>query len=149
MFSLNMGNNVLSIILAMMLAVTMPQLLVSQNCGCAPNLCCSQFGFCGTGDAYCGQGCQEGPCTSAPSTPSTPSNNDVTVADVVTPEFFNGIINQAGGDCAGKSFYTRDAFLSALNSYSGFGKIGSNDDSKREIAAFFAHVTHETGRKIS
>lgn len=145
MFSLNMGNNVLSIILAMMLAVTMPQLLVSQNCGCAPNLCCSQFGFCGTGDAYCGQGCQEGPCTSAPSTPSTPSNNDVTVADVVTPEFFNGIINQAGGDCAGKSFYTRDAFLSALNSYSGFGKIGSNDDSKREIAAFFAHVTHETG----
>ncbi|KAG6737937.1 hypothetical protein POTOM_059469 [Populus tomentosa] len=26
-----------------------------------------------------------------------------------------------------------------------FGKIGSNDDSKREIAAFFAHVTHETG----
>lgn len=66
------------------------------------------------------------------------------VADIVTPEFFNGIINQAGADCAGKNFYTRDAFLNALTSFPEFG-TGSNDDSKREIAAFFAHVTHETG----
>ena len=70
------------------------------------------------------------------------------VADVVTQDFFNSIINQAGGDCAGKSFYTRDTFLNALNSYDQFGKLGSSDDSKREIAAFFAHVTHETGSKI-
>lgn len=34
----------------------------SQNCGCAPNLCCSQNGYCGTTDAYCGTGCQSGPC---------------------------------------------------------------------------------------
>ncbi|GAY32140.1 hypothetical protein CUMW_281060 [Citrus unshiu] len=40
--------------------------------------------------------------------------------------------------------YTRDAFLNAANSYPEFGS-GSADDSKREIAAFFAHVTHETG----
>jgi chitinase len=66
----------------------------------------------------------------------------------VTDAFFNGILNQATGDCPGKSFYTRAAFLSALNSYTQFGTTGTADDSKREIAAFFAHVTHETGCKI-
>ncbi|KAK9932232.1 hypothetical protein M0R45_019478 [Rubus argutus] len=39
------------------------------------------------------------------------------VADIVTTSFFNGIINQAAADCAGKSFYTRQAFLNALGSY--------------------------------
>lgn len=70
------------------------------------------------------------------------------VADIVTQAFFDGIINQAAADCAGKNFYTRQSFLDAVNSYSDFGRTGSADDSKREIAAFFAHVTHETGRKI-
>ena len=69
------------------------------------------------------------------------------VANIVTAEVFDGIKNQAGGDCAGKSFYTRDGFLNAVNSFPEFGS-GSADNSKREIAAFFAHVTHETGRKL-
>ncbi|OAY37777.1 endochitinase EP3 [Manihot esculenta] len=67
------------------------------------------------------------------------------VADLVTQDFFNGIINQAPAGCPGKNFYSRDTFLQALNSYSDFGKLGSPDDSKREVAAFFAHTTHETG----
>lgn len=117
----------------------------AQNCGCAANLCCSQYGYCGTDDAYCGTGCQSGPCKTPAQTPST---NDVVVADIVTPEFFNGIIDQADASCAGKNFYSRATFLEALNSYTQFGRIGSVDDSKREIAAFFAHVTHETGRKL-
>ncbi|GLT66498.1 hypothetical protein SLA2020_388590 [Shorea laevis] len=115
----------------------------AQNCGCAANECCSQYGYCGTSDEYCGQGCKEGPCTSSPST--TPRSSGVSVADIVTPDFFNEILNQANGDCAGKSFYTRATFLDALNSYTEFGTTGTADDSKREIAAFFAHVTHETG----
>lgn len=69
------------------------------------------------------------------------------VADLVTQDFFNGIINQAPAGCPGKNFYSRDTFLQALNSYSDFGKLGSPDDSKREVAAFFAHTTHETGCK--
>ncbi|KAJ6744923.1 ENDOCHITINASE EP3-LIKE [Salix purpurea] len=73
------------------------------------------------------------------------SSGSGSVADIVTPGFFNGIINQASAGCAGKSFYTRNAFLSAVNSYPQFGKLGSAEASKREIAAFFAHVTHETG----
>ena len=70
------------------------------------------------------------------------------VASIVTPQFFDGIKNQAAASCAGKSFYTRDAFLNAAKAYPQFGS-GSPEVSKREIAAFFAHVTHETGRKFS
>ncbi|KAB5512725.1 hypothetical protein DKX38_029753 [Salix brachista] len=88
----------------------------------------SQYGYCGTGTAYCGTGCRQGPCSSSP-TPTTPSGSG-SVADIVTPGFFNGIINQAPAGCAGKNFYTRNAFLSAVNSYSQFGKLGSAEASK-------------------
>ncbi|XP_068646495.1 endochitinase EP3-like [Aristolochia californica] len=117
----------------------LPESVVSQNCGCAANLCCSKYGYCGTGDAYCGEGCQQGPCTS-------PGGGGVSVSSVVTEGFFNGIKNEASGNCPGRSFYTRAAFLNALNSYADFGRTGSVDLAKREIAAFFAHVSHETGR---
>ncbi|KAG6485762.1 hypothetical protein ZIOFF_054327 [Zingiber officinale] len=40
---------------------------------------------------------------------------------------------------------SRDAFLTAAGYYPNFGRTGSANDSRREIAAFFAHVTHETG----
>lgn len=66
------------------------------------------------------------------------------VASIVTPQFFDGIKNNAPASCAGKSFYTRQAFLSALGSFPNFGK-GTPEASKREIAAFFAQVSHETG----
>jgi len=31
---------------------------------CDSGLCCSQYGYCGTGDEYCGAGCSGGPCNS-------------------------------------------------------------------------------------
>ncbi|KAL3779785.1 hypothetical protein ACHAW5_005612 [Stephanodiscus triporus] len=37
-----------------------------------PTYCCSQWGYCGTGAAYCGTCCQNGPCTSGPSPTSPP-----------------------------------------------------------------------------
>lgn len=43
------------------------------------------------------------------------------------------------------SFYTYDAFTAAADAYSSFGTSGSSDDQKREVAAFCAHVTQETG----
>ncbi|CAN1307300.1 Chitinase 4 [Linum perenne] len=70
---------------------------------------------------------------------------DAAVADIVTQDFWNSIHDKAGNDCAGKSFYTRDAFLQATGSYTEFGNSVSDPDSKREIAAFFAHITQETG----
>ncbi|XP_043720906.1 endochitinase EP3-like [Telopea speciosissima] len=142
MVALTIKKSLIAITLAGILARLMisESVVMAQNCGCASDLCCSKFGYCGTGNDYCGTGCQAGPCDGSSST-----SNGVVVGDTVTQEFFDGIINQSAASCAGKSFYTRDAFLQALDSYTSFGTTGTTDDSKREIAAFFAHVTLETG----
>jgi len=47
----------------------------AQNCGCASNYCCSQYGYCGTTSDYCGAGCQSGPCTSSSSGSSVVSSS--------------------------------------------------------------------------
>ncbi|GAU21979.1 hypothetical protein TSUD_111190 [Trifolium subterraneum] len=135
--------SIATLAIAFFIMIMVPKNASAQNCGCN-GLCCSQYGYCGTGDPYCGKGCKEGPCTGGGQSSPSPTNN-VNVADIVTQSFFNGIINQAGSSCAGKNFYTRASFLNALNSYNQFGRSGSVDDSKREIAAAFAHFTHETG----
>ncbi|MFS8020732.1 putative chitinase [Helianthus anomalus] len=93
---------------------------IAQNCGCSPDLCCSQYGFCGLGEEYCGTGCRG-------------------------DAFFSGIVDQSDASCDGRGFYTRAAFLEALRHYPEFSRVGSEEDSRKEIAAFFAHVTHETG----
>ncbi|XP_048142005.1 endochitinase EP3-like isoform X2 [Rhodamnia argentea] len=72
------------------------------------------------------------------------AQNCVSVADVVTEAFFDRITGEAADSCEGKGFYSREKFLEAAGSYPQFGRVGSVDDSKREIAAFLAHVTHET-----
>ncbi|KAI3795921.1 hypothetical protein L1987_38582 [Smallanthus sonchifolius] len=90
-------------------------------------------------EQYCGTGCQEGPCFLPPPT------NNVDVSSIVTDAFFNGIVDQSDAGCEGRGFYTRAAFLEALRNYGQFARVGSEEDSRREIAAFFAHVTHETG----
>lgn len=143
-----MGNNVHSIGVIGVMVSGLVLMMVSkgvsvraQNCGCEAELCCSKYGYCGSGDDYCGKGCKEGPCYGT----ATP-NDDVSVADIVTSEFFNAIIDQAEDHCAGKNFYSRDAFLDALIAYNHFARTASSYDSKREIAAAFAHFTHETRR---
>ncbi|XP_022761551.1 endochitinase EP3-like [Durio zibethinus] len=137
MATLTMKKSFIAIILAGILAGAMPGMVKAQ-CGnsCSATECCSRFGFCGTGSDFCGVNCRGGPCV----------NNGVSIADIVTPEFFNGILNQAPATCVGRNFYSRGAFLEALNSYPQFARIGSVEDSRREIAAFFAHASHETGR---
>jgi len=66
------------------------------------------------------------------------------VGDIATEDFFNGILSGAADTCAGKKFYTYSDFITAANGFSGFGTTGTSDDEKREIAAFFANVAHET-----
>lgn len=132
----------LSVAVVAVVLMLQQQTVQAQNCGCSSALCCSQFGFCGSGDAYCGTGCRSGPCY------STSTTGTSSISDIVSDSFFNAIIGQAAANCAGKSFYTRQAFLDAVSGFSGFANDGSTDANKREIAAFFAHVTHETGRKI-
>ncbi|KAI0503642.1 hypothetical protein KFK09_014576 [Dendrobium nobile] len=121
---------------ALLLAAT--TLSHAQNCGCSEDLCCSKYGYHGAGDPSYDDGCQSGPCY------SPTSSDGGSVADMVTEQFFDNIIDQAATSCEGKDFYTREAFLDAVDEYSSFGQEGTEDDSKREIAAFFAHVTHET-----
>lgn len=114
----------------------------TQNCGCASNLCCSRYGYCGSTSAYCGDGCQSGPCTNRGGSPSTGGGN---VGSIISKAFFDGLLSGASNGCRGKTFYTYEAFVKAANAYSGFGTSGSTDVRKRELAAFFANVMHETG----
>jgi len=132
----------LGLVLVLLCAAAGPA--AAQNCGCQEGYCCSKYGYCGLGDPYCGEGCRSGPCKGS----SGSSGSGADVGSVVTDAFFNGIKSQAGGGCEGSSFYSRDAFLNAAGAYADFAHGGSADDGKREIAAFFAHVTHETGRKL-
>ena len=129
----------ISLVLLLCLLGFYSETVNSQNCGCAPNLCCSQYGYCGTTDPYCGAGCPSGPCIGS----GTPSSGEP-VGTIVTQGFFNNIISQASNGCAGKSFYTRDSFFNAANSFPNF----ASSVTRREIATMFAHFTHETGRKI-
>jgi len=39
---------------------------VQSSCFCTENECCSKWGYCGTTNAYCGKGCQSGPCNNLP-----------------------------------------------------------------------------------
>ncbi|GAB4855367.1 Pro-hevein [Ancistrocladus abbreviatus] len=57
---------------------------VAQQCGrqaggqtCPNNLCCSQFGYCGNTDAYCGSGCQSN-CQGGSSGGGSPSGGGST-----------------------------------------------------------------------
>ncbi|KAE8673887.1 hypothetical protein F3Y22_tig00111769pilonHSYRG00082 [Hibiscus syriacus] len=96
--------------------------MVKAQCGngCAANECCSTFGYCGTGPEFCGANCQGGLC----------SNNGISRADIATPEFFNAMLNQ-GATCPGKNFYSRGAFLDALDSLTQFARTGSVEESRR------------------
>lgn len=116
------------------------QLCAAQECGsqagnavCANNLCCSQYGYCGSTTAYCGTGCQSGCPTGSP-----PASQGV--GSILTSALFDSFFPPSQRN----SFYTYDAFIGAANTYASFGTTGSSDQQKQDIAAFCAHVYHET-----
>ncbi|XP_057862196.2 endochitinase 4-like [Cryptomeria japonica] len=138
---------ILVLLIATLIFVGEIQFSSSQNCGCAQGLCCSKWGYCGTTQAYCGSGCQQGPCTSNPTpSPSVPAASG-SIESIITRDFFNRIKSGISASCKGTNFYTYDGFISAAKagSFAGFGTSGSLDVRKRELAAFFANVAHETG----
>ncbi|RVW34272.1 Endochitinase CHI [Vitis vinifera] len=65
--SLDMVARLVATLLVGVLAGALPSAVLSQDCGCGAGLCCSKFGYCGTGKEYCGTGCQAGPCDSSSS----------------------------------------------------------------------------------
>lgn len=90
------------------------QSIVGQNCGCAADQCCSQFGYCGTNYHYCGQGCRSGPCASH-------SNHNITCEKAQKdPTTFacqvntncNNLNNNAGYRCTCFKGYRGDPYVS-------------------------------------
>jgi len=135
--------NLIGLAAAVVAIISLVQVCEAQQCGsqagnalCANDLCCSQYGYCGSTTAYCGSGCQS-QCTSTPS-PPPPASSGSGVGNILTNSLFNSFFPNRN------SFYTYAAFISAANAYPSFGTTGSSVQMKQEVAAFCAHVTQET-----
>ena len=69
-------------------------------------------------------------------------NNDV--SSIITRDIFNQFLPQRHSPAA-NGVYTYPMFIEAANAFNGFGTTGTDHTRRHELAAFFAHVAHETG----
>lgn len=70
-----------------------------------------------------------------------------TLSEVFKLEMFEGMFMHRNDRVShAREFWSYGSFLSAANLFTkaGFGSEGGDDVQKRELAAFFAHVAHET-----
>ena len=87
-------------------------------------MCRSKWGYCGTDAAYCGDGCQAGPCTS--------TGGDVgSSGDIINQKNFQCVFNTLDDQTRSQRF----------DGLQGSGWKPQNND---EAAVFLAHVYHET-----
>ncbi|XP_038693630.1 endochitinase-like [Tripterygium wilfordii] len=115
----------------------------AEQCGrqaggalCPGGACCSQYGWCGNTNEYCGEGCQS-QCSG--------SSGGGDIGGIISRDRFNDILKHRNDNaCPGKGFYTYDAFLAAAKAYPAFGTTGDDATRRREIAAFLAQTSHET-----
>lgn len=78
-----------------------------------------------------------------PGTDPDPAGSSA-VAELVPQALFEQLFLHRGtAPCQG-GFYTYQAFLAAAKEFPDFAQQGSADDRKRELAAFFANIGHET-----
>nr|PNR37820.1 hypothetical protein PHYPA_020929 [Physcomitrium patens] len=126
----------------LLLVVCFSGLAKAEDCGwqangarCSPStVCCSQWGYCGVTPEHCGTGCQSGSCTGG--SPPSPGGSGLS-------SFFpSSLFDKWFPNC--NSFYTYEAFIAAAALYPAFGSSRNPEIQKREVAAFFAHVNHET-----
>ncbi|CAF1704207.1 hypothetical protein HID58_053687 [Brassica napus] len=129
---------------------------------CPNGLCCSEAGWCGTTEAYCGHGCQS-QCTPTPTppaptpTPPTPTPPSPTppgptppgpsgdLSGIISRDQFYEMLNHTNDNaCYAIGFFTYDAFITAAKSFPSFGNTGDLATRKKEIAAFFGQTSHET-----
>jgi hypothetical protein len=99
-------------------------------------MCRSQWGYCGNSAAYCGDGCQAGPCRSATSTTkmtTRPTTTGVTNTDkeIITADRFRCVFGNLNDT-------TRSARLDGLQ------RSDWKPQNADEAAVFLAHVYHET-----
>ncbi|XVF59875.1 hypothetical protein PTKIN_Ptkin07bG0310800 [Pterospermum kingtungense] len=136
--------------LSSVLAIVILPGVLAEQCGrqaggalCPNRLCCSQFGWCGNTNDYCGTGCQSQCGGSSTPTP-TPSGGSG-VASIITRPLFDQMLKYRNdGRCPSNGFYTYDAFIAAAQSFNGFGTTGDVTTRKRELAAFLGQTSHET-----
>nr|QGP73782.1 Endochitinase [Sedum alfredii] len=134
----------------------------AQQCGrqaggalCANGLCCSEHGYCGSTDPWCGAGCQS-QCRGSSPIPNPNPNPNPNPRPTPTPggSPISGLISSAMFDqmlryrndprCQSNGLYTYNAFITAANSFPGFGTTGDDATRRRELAAFFGQTSHET-----
>lgn len=102
---------------------------------CPGGQCCSQFGWCGTTQAYCGRGCQS-QCGGG-------GGGGGDISRLISRSTFDQMLKHRNG-CPSKGFYSYNAFISAAKSFPAFATTGNDVIRKREIAAFLAQTSHET-----
>ena len=101
--------------------------VLRSSCSCSKNECCSKWGYCGKGDAYCGQGCQSGPCKISPQAMNAGFN--------ITTEMFACVFPAIDADLRAQRL---KGFTEAMEQMK-WKPINST-----EAAVFLAHVSHET-----
>lgn len=129
----------------------------AQQCGgdklCADTtLCCSEWGYCGTGEKYCGDGCQNGPCWTSPPPPPAPAPpvppappGQADITDYISASLFEDLLMHRNDPaCEGHGFYSYYAFVTAARAFPGFGTTGNETIRKKELASFFGQTSHET-----
>ncbi|KAF7827759.1 endochitinase A2 [Senna tora] len=103
---------------------------------CGGGLCCSKYGWCGSTDQYCGDGCQS-QCGGG--------GGGGDLGGLISRDTFNQMLkHRDDGGCPARGFYSYDAFLQAARSFPGFASTGDTATRKREIAAFLGQTSHET-----
>ncbi|KDP25869.1 hypothetical protein JCGZ_22899 [Jatropha curcas] len=138
-------------VLVILLVLVSTSRALAQRCGnqaggalCSDGLCCSEFGYCGMTLEYCSNGCQS-QCNFDGGSNPTPSDGSGNISSLISQDMFNEMLKHRNdSNCPANGFYTYDAFISAAQSFDGFGTIGDIDTRKREIAAFLGQTSHET-----
>uniref|UniRef100_A0A0V0HP46 chitinase n=1 Tax=Solanum chacoense TaxID=4108 RepID=A0A0V0HP46_SOLCH len=97
---------------------------------CPSGLCCSNYGWCGNTQEYCG---------------SDECHSQCPDKLISNPTFDLLLDNRNDDACEGSDdFYNYDAFIDAASSFPDFGTTGDVTSRRREIAAFFAQTSHQT-----
>ncbi|XP_010672242.2 endochitinase [Beta vulgaris subsp. vulgaris] len=129
----------------------------AQQCGsqvdykrnCTEGFCCSNYGYCGTTNLYCGEGyCQSQcpvPSPPTPPPPPPPPMPPSPITDIFSEATFEEMLLHRNNDaCPAKGFYTYYDFITAATSFPEFANIGDVETRKRELAAFFGQTSQET-----
>ena len=97
------------------------------TCFCHESECCSQWGYCGKTDEYCGAGCQSGPCKGKAATTKLSFSLSFDLFTCAFPDIDRSV--------RARRYH---GLIEAI------GQMAWHPKNEIELATFFAHVSHET-----